>query len=117
MNLEQTNRGTATAVGFIIGGILFAALTTGLILSVKAPAINAGRSAERAKALVEIQAAAQAALNTSAVLEPQRGIVRLPIEMAMTLSAKQWQNPAAARADLNARAEKASAPAPTQTFE
>lgn len=117
MNLEQTNRGTATAIGFIIGGILFAVLTTGVILWVKAPAINAGRSAERSKALAEIQAAEQAALNTSAVIDAPRGIVRLPIETAMTLAVKQWQNPAAARADLNARVEKATAPAPTQTFE
>jgi len=117
MNLEQTNRGTATAFGFIIGGILFAALTTGLILSVKTPAINADRAADRAKALAELRAADQAALSTSAVIDAQRGIVRLPIETAMTLAAKQWQNPAAARADLNARVEKATAPAPTQTFE
>jgi hypothetical protein len=34
--------------------------------------------------------------------------VRLPIETAMQLAAQQWQNPAAARADLIARAEKAA---------
>jgi hypothetical protein len=117
MTLEQTNRGTAAAAGFIIGGIIFAVLTTGVILSAKAPAINADRAEARSKALAEIHAAEQAALNISAVIDAQRGIVRLPIETAMLLTAKQWQNPAAARADLNSRVEKASAPAPTQTFE
>lgn len=117
MTLEQTNRGTVTAVGFVIGSIIFAVLTTGVILAVKAPAINVDRAEARSQALAEVHAAEQAALNTSAVIDAQRGIVRLPIETAMLLTAKQWQNPAAARADLNGRVEKASAPAPTQTFE
>jgi hypothetical protein len=39
-------------------------------------------------------------------------MVRLPIEDAMKLAAQKWQNPSAARADLNARAEKAAAELP-----
>jgi len=40
-------------------------------------------------------------------------LVRLPIETAMQVAATEWQDPAKARADLIARAEKAAAPAPT----
>jgi len=117
MNLEQTNRGTVAAVGFVIGGLLFAVVTTGLILSVHAPAINADQGMVRSQALAEIHAAEQTALNTSAVIDAQRGLVRLPIETAMQLTAKQWQNPAAALADLKARVEKATAPAKPVSFE
>jgi hypothetical protein len=39
-------------------------------------------------------------------------VVRLPIETALQLTAQQWRNPAAARAELIAREEQACAPAP-----
>jgi hypothetical protein len=38
--------------------------------------------------------------------------VRLPIDTALQLAAQQWRNPAAARAELTARQEKASAELP-----
>jgi hypothetical protein len=38
--------------------------------------------------------------------------VRLPIEDAKTMTVKAWQNPAAARADLLARVEKANVQPP-----
>jgi hypothetical protein len=45
-------------------------------------------------------------------MDKDRGIVRLPIETAMQLSETAAKNPAAGRADLMARAEKAAAPLP-----
>jgi len=74
--------------------------------------MDADRGAVRSKALAEIRAAEDQALNTSAVLDAQRGIVRLPLDAAMKLAAQAWQDPAAARADLKARAEKAAAELP-----
>ena len=76
------------------------------------PVIDADRAAERSKALAEIRATEEKALASSAVIDAPRGIVRLPIEDAMKLAAQKWQNPSAARADLNARAEKAAAELP-----
>jgi hypothetical protein len=84
----------------------------GLKLSLHAPAIDADRAAERSKALAEIRATEEKSLATAALIDAQRGIMRLPIEDAMKLAAEKWQNPSAARADLAARAEKAAAELP-----
>jgi hypothetical protein len=54
----------------------------------------------------------ETSLNSAGWVDQARGIVRLPIATAEQLAAQAWQNPAAARADLKARAEKAAAPLP-----
>jgi hypothetical protein len=112
MTLETTNRASGAAIGFVVAIILFAALAMVVKLAVNAPAIDADRAAERSKALAEMRTAEDKSLNTLGWADQSRGIVRLPIEIAMQLAVQAWQNPAAARADLNARAEKAAAPAP-----
>ncbi len=112
MNLERINRGSAAAIGFLLVSVIFAVLAVGLKSRTFAPPLDADRGAERSKALAEIRATEDAALVTPAVVDAQRGIVRLPIETAMKLAAEKWQNPSAARADLNARAEKAAAELP-----
>lgn len=112
MNLERINRGSAAAIGFLLVSVIFAGLAVGLKLSLHTPAIDADHAAERSKALAEIRATEEKSLATAAVIDAQRGIVRLPIEDAMKLAAEKWQNPSAARADLTARAEKAAAELP-----
>lgn len=112
MNVEQTNRASGAAVGFLIASVIFAVLAVGVKLSLNVPAVDADRGAERSKALAEIRATEEKALTTPAVIDAQRGIVRLPIDRAMELAAQAWKDPAAARADLNARAEKAAAELP-----
>jgi len=72
------------------------------------PPLNANRAAERAAALKELRATEADALNTVAWIDQGKGIVRLPIEDAKNLAQKKWQDPAAARADLISREEKAS---------
>ena len=117
MNNEKINRGSAAAIGLLLASIVFIALVFVVKFSVSVPAINADRAADRSKALAEIHAEEVKALTTTAVLDAKRGIVRLPIETAMKITAQEWQNPAAARADLNARADKATAPVKTESFE
>jgi hypothetical protein len=112
MNVEITNRASSAAVGFIIATILFVALAILVKFAVSAPPIDADRAADRSKALAEIHAAEEKSLNTPCWADQSRGIVHLPIETAMQQAAQAWQNPAAARADLYSRAEKAAAPAP-----
>jgi hypothetical protein len=112
MILERINRGSAAGAGFLLVCGLFAALAIGVKLSLAVPAVDADRGAERSQALAEIRAAEDKALNTAAVLDAQRGTVRLPLEVATKLALQAWQNPAAARADLKARAEKAAAELP-----
>jgi len=76
------------------------------------PAIDADRAALRSKALAQIRASEAQALDNAGWLDQQRGLVRLPINVAMQMAAREWQNPAEARTNLIAREEKATAPAP-----
>ncbi len=112
MNLERINRGSGAAIGFLAVSVIFVVLGVSVKLSQTVPAVDAARGAERSKGLAEIRAAEDQALNSSAVIDAQRGIVRLPIDQATQLAAEAWKNPAAARADLTARAEKAAAELP-----
>jgi hypothetical protein len=112
MTLDRINRGSAAAVGFLLVGGIFVALAIGVKVSQSTPPINADRGAERAKALAEMQRAEETTLATAATIDAGPGVVRLPIDVAMQLAAQKWQNPSAARADLNARAEKAAAELP-----
>ena len=56
-------------------------------------------------------------MNYPAVIDAKRGIVRLPIKTALALAAQKYSDPAAARADLKSRVEKATAPVKTESFE
>ena len=112
MSIERINRATAAAIGFLTVAGVFAGLAVAVKLTLNAPAIDANRAAERSQALAEIRLTEDKSLATAAALDVQRGIIRLPIEYAMKLAAQKWRNPSAARADLNARAEKAAAELP-----
>jgi len=97
---------------FVIACLLFVALVIGVKLLVPVPAINADRAALRAKALADIRAVEATQLVKPGWIDQDRNIVRLPLETAMQLTEKAAKDPAAARADLIARAEKAAAPLP-----
>ena len=75
-----------------------------------APAVNVGRAEERAKALAEIRNTEADALNNTGWIDPTKGLVRLKIDDAMKMVEQEWKNPAAARADLIKRVEKANPP-------
>jgi hypothetical protein len=111
MNLERTNRASAAAAGFLIVSVIFAVLAAGMKLQ-RGTEIDADRGAARSKALADMRATEEKTLSTGAVIDAPRGIVRLPVDTAMQLAAQAWKNPAAARADLTARAEKAAAELP-----
>jgi hypothetical protein len=74
--------------------------------------ITQNRVEERKKALAEIRNAEVDSLNNYGWVDQGKGIVRLPVSRAMELMLQEYQNPAAARSNLVARAEKASAPPP-----
>jgi len=111
MNVQTINRASGAAVGLLLVGGLFAALTLVVKLAVPAPAIDAAPAADRSQALADLRATEADALANVGWVDQSRGLVRLPIDSALRLAADKWQNPAGARADLNARAEKAAAPA------
>ena len=115
MNSENNRCGTALAyIAGILGSFLIVA---GLVYAMRhytqPPPLGEGRSAERAKALMELRAAETEALTTPGWQDQAKGLVRLPIEDAMKMVERDWgQNPAAARANLISRVEKATAPPP-----
>ena len=111
-NTPDVNRASGAAVGFIIASVTFAVLAVIVKFSVSVPPVDANRNAAIAQALFQIRTNEVASLNHAGWIDPSRGIVRLPIETAMQMAEASWQNPAQARADLIARQEKASAPAP-----
>ena len=112
MTLENSNRASGAAIAFVVATVLFVALTMGVKFCLRVPALDADRGAERSKALAELRASEEKSLNTPGWIDQQRGIVRVPIDTAILQAAQAWQNPAQARADLTARAEKAAAPLP-----
>lgn len=97
-------------LAFLVACGLFAALAVMVKWSMPAPAIDADRAAVRSKALAEIRAIETQALHQAGWIDQNRGLVRLPIELAIQITEREWQNPAAARSNLTARAEKAAVP-------
>jgi hypothetical protein len=98
----MNNKRTVWPVGvaFLIACLLFAVIVAAVKYSTPVPAIDADRAAVRAKALAEIRAAETQALNHPGWIDENRGLVRLPIDVAMQITEREWQNPAAARSNL-----------------
>ena len=114
MNSEPTRERVALAyIVAILGAFLIVAVLVWAMQRYTQPApLNADRAATRAKALVELRAAEDEALTTTAWIDQGKGQVRLRVQDAMELVRREWQNPAAARSNLIARVEKANAAPP-----
>jgi hypothetical protein len=107
------NGASGAAMAFLTVVVILTVIILGArFLVPAAPAIDADRGAERSKALADIRAAEETALTTPAWVDQDRQIVRLPIDVAIQITARDWQNPEQARAALIARGVKASAPLP-----
>ena len=106
------NRATGAALAFATVTVLLVVVTLGARFLVQTPAIDADRAAARYKALADIHATEDAALNTPAWLDQDHGVVRLPVDLAIQIAVQKWQNPDQARAELIARGVKAAAPLP-----
>jgi hypothetical protein len=112
--LTNVNRASGAAIGFVIASVIFFVLVAVVKFSVTVPAIDADRDTTISKALFEIRTNEVASINSAGWVDKQRGVVRLPIETAMRMLERNWQNPTNARADMISRAEKASEPLPKQ---
>ena len=118
MNSQTTDRDyskgkLATALAGIGAFLIVAALVWAMRHYTQAPDLNAERAAERARALAELRAAETEALNQVGWIDQGKGVVRLRVSDAMRMVEQTWgKNPAAARADLIARVEKATAVPP-----
>jgi hypothetical protein len=74
--------------------------------------VDQSRWAERTKNLTELEAQNKELLEHYGWVNQTRGVVRLPLDRALELTAKEWQNPAFGRSNLLARLEKALPPLP-----
>jgi hypothetical protein len=114
MNANQQFRSSLALYAIaVIGSFLIVIALVWAMYRYTHPApITQNRIAERKKALAEIRSAEAESLNHYGWVDQAKGIVRLPIDRAMELMLQEYQNPAAARSNLVARADKASAPPP-----
>jgi hypothetical protein len=114
MSSQPTGARTTLAyVVAILGSFLIvAALVWAMRHYTQLPPLGEDRIAARKKALAELRAQEADELNNYAWLDQTKGVVRLPIAEAVKIAVRDWQNPAAARSNLIARVEKATAVPP-----
>jgi hypothetical protein len=98
----------------IVGGLVFV-----MYHFTRPESLGEDRAEVRRKALKELRASNEETLNSPnyAWQDPAKGVVRMPISRAIEMSLKLWQDPAAARSNLVARVEKATAVPPPPSFE
>ena len=114
MNGQPTReRGGLAYLLAILGSLLIvAALVRAMQHYTQPSPLGQERIVVRKKALAELRAAEASELKTYGWIDQAKGVVRLPIDEAMKLALRDWQNPAAARSNLIARVEKATAVPP-----
>ncbi len=114
MNAEPARDRTKLAyvLGILGSFLIVAALVWAMHRYTQPPPLGEDRVAVRTKALAELRAAEAEELNNYGWIDPAKGVVRLPIAAAMKLALRVWQNPAAARTNLIARVEMATAAPP-----
>jgi hypothetical protein len=106
------NNKIVTFLGVLGSFLIVAALVWAMNYYTRPAPLNQARVEERKKALMEIRAENERGLNTYEVTDAGKGIVRLKIDRAIELTLEDYKNPAAARTNLIARAEKAAAASP-----
>ena len=109
--------GLAYLAGILGSLLIVAALVWAMQRYTQPPSLGEDRAAVRKKALADLRAAEASELESYGWVDQTKGVVRLPIAEAMKLALRDWQDPAAARSNLIARVEKATAvppPAPAK---
>ncbi|MCX6912658.1 MAG: hypothetical protein NT167_06370 [Verrucomicrobia bacterium] len=104
--------GLAYVIGILGSLLIVAALVWAMQRYTQQPLLGQDRVVVRKKALADLRATEVGELASYGWLDQPKGVVRLPIADAMQLALRDWQNPAAARSNLIARVEKATAAPP-----
>jgi hypothetical protein len=104
--------GLALLIGILGSLLIVAALVWAMQRYSQPPPLGEDRVAVRKKALADMRATEASELESYGWVDQTKGVVRLPIAEAMKLALRDWQNPAAARSNLIARVEKATAVPP-----
>lgn len=74
------------------------------------PPVDEAHWDQRKRNLADLNARNAELLDNYAWIDQNKGIVRLPIDRAIELTIREWQNPAEARSNLIARADFAAPP-------
>ena len=113
-NVNHNGKGklAITVVAILATFLLMAFLVRQMVKVTRPAPVGANIGAARAEENAKIRAAGVDAAKNWGYSDQARGMVRLPIEDAMKLTVQGYQDAAAFRTDLVARAEKASAPPP-----
>ena len=96
-----------------VGAFLIVGALVWIVISVTRPeGVTAARAEERRKALIQTRNEEAQVLNRYDRQGASPDFVRMKIEDAMKLTVNEYKNPAAARSNMVARAEKAATPPP-----
>jgi hypothetical protein len=98
----------AWSIGIVGTFLLMALLVWAMYYYTRPEPLGADRVRERHQFLVETREADAQALRDYAWIDQGKGLVRLPIERALELTVREWQDPVAARALLIERVERAT---------
>ena len=109
---SRERTGLAYLIGILGSLLIVAALVWAMQRYTQPPPLGEDRVVVRKKALADLRAAEASELKTYGWVDQAKGVVRLPIAEAMKLTLRDWQDPAAARSNLIARVEKATAVPP-----
>ena len=115
MNSQSSPERTALAyiLGILGSFLIVAGLVWAMLHYTRPQPLGEDRAVVRAKALAELRAAENEAMNTTAWLDQSKGLVRLRVEDAMKMVEQEWgKNPSTARSNLMSRVEKAMAVPP-----
>lgn len=108
----QKTRASIYALAVLATLFLLAGLVSLMRHYTKVEPITQARVTERVKNLKDLQAATAPLLENYDWQDKAKDIIRVPIDQAKEIVLQEWQNPAAARSNLMARAAKAFAVAP-----
>lgn len=113
------DRAKLTAWLFGLGGafLIVGGLAWFVIQRTTPPGVDVARAELRRKNLTELRALNERAAVTYEQLDKTKGLWRIPIKQAMTMTVDLWKDPAVGRADLLARVEKATAKPPEKPSE
>src|SRR2546429_7839108 len=113
MNTQPVRVALAYVAGILGSFLIVAGLVWAMHRYAQPPPLGEDRALVRAQTLAKLRGEEAEALTTPGWIDPNKGLVRLPIADAMKIIERDWgQNPAAARSNLITRVEKATAPPP-----
>lgn len=118
-NNSKCCRTVITAVVILVTFLLMAFLVKQMVKITRPEPVGVARANERAVEGAKIRAEGVEKAKVWGLVDPARGIVRLPVDEAVKLTLQGYQKPAAFKADLAARLEKASVapPKPKNDYE